>query len=110
MAATNAGGWSSGKSQGRNARIASGISGQVVSITLIAFPINVATDGGSPRNCGFRNFQLQHHDGKQRQQHQRRRLPHVRRFAGNGIGGNPARERRVDALRLESVDEIFDSP
>ena len=51
--------------------------------------------------------QFEHHDRKKREQYERRGLPHVRRPAGRRIGRHPTRERRVDALRLEALDEIF---
>ena len=58
-----------------------------------------------PAQMGIEKLEFEHHDRKQREQDEARRFPHARRFAGGRIGGNPAWKRRVDALRVEALDQ-----
>ena len=83
------------------------MSGQVVRATLTELPMKVPSAGLSVRRCGLRNFNSSMTTGKSVSSTSARRLPHVRRPTGRGVGGCPAGKRRVDSLRVKALDQVF---
>ena len=87
--------------------MASGISGQVVSATLIALPMKVRTAGLSVAQVRIEEFELQHDDRKQREQNEAAVFHILGGLPVVGSLGTQPGKRGVDTLRVEARDQVL---